>query len=182
MTLQPGATVPEGDEVDFTLTWQHEAGRLVMFGGAAFTSNSWRMRRHVWSFYPQDALAYFYNVRLYERELLRNVTEREIINFGRSQVVIISGAIVWVGFFLTVFCVCCSCPCFCWYVQSKRRAKEKARNEELVWSQQLELVIQATQRQAQAKERASRLSAKQFDPKSRDVRSSTALKRSSSRR
>ena len=27
--------------------------RLLMFGGAAFSSDSWRFRRHAWAFYPQ---------------------------------------------------------------------------------------------------------------------------------
>ena len=41
----------------------------------------------------------------------------------------------------------------------------------MVWSQQLELVIQATQRQAVAKERVSRANAIQYDPKARITRS-----------
>ena len=72
------------------------------------------------------------------------------------QVVILSGAIVWVIFFGGVFCVCCSCPLFCLYVQSRRRHAEKLKNEEIVWSQQLELVIQATQRHQNQQSRISR--------------------------
>ena len=38
--------------------------------------------------------------------------------------------------------------CVCYHIQSQRRAAEKLKNEEIVWAQQLELVIQATQRHA----------------------------------
>jgi len=128
------------------------------------------VRRHAWGFYPEDALPYFYNVRLYERELLRNVTEREILNYSRSQVVIIGGTIVWIFFIGSILCVCCSCPCLCFYCQQRRKAAEKVRMEEVLWSQQLEMVIQATQRQQQAKERLARQKAVQYDPKARIAR------------
>uniref|UniRef100_A0A7S3B4C6 Uncharacterized protein n=1 Tax=Haptolina ericina TaxID=156174 RepID=A0A7S3B4C6_9EUKA len=154
--LAAAAPIPFGASVEFSLVWQDAYDqRLLMFGGAAFSSDSWRFRRHAWAFYPQDALPYFDNVREFERELLRNITQKEVINFGRDQVVILSGAIVWVMFFFGVFCVCCSCPCFCLYHQSKRRSKEHAKNEEIVWSQQLEMVIQATMRHTNQQSRIS---------------------------
>ncbi|KAL1521338.1 hypothetical protein AB1Y20_021005 [Prymnesium parvum] len=176
--LAEGATVAGGDETGYSLVWQTEAGRLLLVGGAAFSSSTFHYRQHVWAFYPSDSLPYFYNTRLYERQLLRNITEREILNFSRSQVVIISGAFVWVMFIGGLLCVCCSCPCFCYYIQSKRAAREKARNDELLWTQQLELVVQATHRQAQSKQAVSRGRAvSKYDPKanvSRDSRTSRA--------
>ncbi|KAL3908895.1 MAG: hypothetical protein SGPRY_009621, partial [Prymnesium sp.] len=135
--LETAASVPRSDVSDASLVWDPEGGRLLLFGGARFVGSGWTPRQVLWAFYAEDAVGYFLNVRAHERQLLRNITEREMLVAQGGQVVIISGAIVWIFFIGGLVCVFCSCPCFCFIVQSKRRAREKARNEEIMWSQSL---------------------------------------------
>lgn len=136
-------------------------------------------RSTLWSFSVDKSRAYVPNVRSFEREMLYNLTLAASIR-AQGAVVVVSGAIVWVGVVIAALCGCCACPVLCLVLQMRRRKAEKKAQESVAWSRQLEeIMTQARNAAEKDTRRIMRQSQEEYAAAALDERGSGDLRESS---